>query len=231
MKKFDFIETLKQGDAFGITYDKVPLLIVKEAGLKKLLNREPAIMKALMTLLKDEREESVVNEKDIAIQEFIKVYLQLKSEHFGRKLAKQTFTKGTKDYSYFSKAIDIIKIHNVSYTTYVKAQIDGLKFLRSSDRKEKSHGFPTPRQLATNEAETRLLVSITKVNEKEVVHLSPKEKAMPLKQNTKFMLLHDKFNKEIELELKEYLYMEACYIARNKQPPENLLSKIESLSK
>jgi hypothetical protein len=121
------------------------------------------------------------------------------------------------EFKHFILAIAIIKRHDVTYKKFIQAQIEGLSFADGG-----KGIFPKPSHLSTDGAESRLLEFLRddeinggrKIIE---VNISPKERATPLSENSKYK----KFKKAVKDEtadLQETLYVRELQVSWNNKP-------------
>lgn len=118
----------------------------------------------------------------------LKVYYAEKDKFFkGRVLRKIKST--SKEYKFFIQALEIMELHKATAKEFILAQIDGLAFLEGT-----GGGFPSPSQIATQQAEDRLLRYRFKQNQDQTKHkkmfkaqpLTVYDKETPLMENKKF---------------------------------------------
>jgi len=138
-------------------------------------------------------------------------YKKAKGFHYNSKSLK-LITEGTIDFNNLKKAAKICIQHKVKTKKFIKAQIAGLKFLK--------HGqgiFPSPNQLCTEKAETRLLdyLEDEKLSNSDIP-ITDYEKETSLKYNQTYQNLLKKL-KNAEATIFEANYVASCQMVRRKE--------------
>jgi hypothetical protein len=203
----------------------IKIITIHNNNLKKLVTTIPALNFYLSSLIS----ESVPVEKEELLSEislFEKAYFEASDEYYGRKSKIRNFKNPTQ-LGHIKEAIEICRAHNVTYKTFLKAQIEGLKVIAAIT--QKNDYFPVPGHLSTKDAEKRLLDHIgNKKKLRPVLKLSKEEQELTLKRNLKFIKYWDLFMGIGDITLDEALYLEACLKARGKEIPKKLDDWIES---
>lgn len=150
-------------------------------------------------------------------------WAKMKKEFYKQKTLRLPSQNG-KDFKHFLLAVDIINNNETTIKKFLKAQIEGLKFIN-----EGNGAFPKPNHLSTSGAETRLLDYIRN-RELENVELTDEEKAKPLQHNKLYKKRYDKV-KGKTASLLEALYVQECQYVRKDAAQTFVIDYIESLRK
>ena len=94
------------------------------------------------------------------------------------------FVEEDKEFKHFVKAVEMIERHNVSFDDFLQAQIDGLDFANNGQG-----AWPTPSQLSTRNAETRLLQFLEKGEQQKKGKwvVTKKDKETELTKNERYL--------------------------------------------
>lgn len=150
-------------------------------------------------------------------------WAKMKKEFYKQKTLRLPSQNG-KDFKHFLLAVDIINSNGTTIKKFLKAQIEGLKFIN-----EGNGAFPKPNHLSTSGAETRLLDYI-RIKELENVELTDEEKRKPLQQNKLYKKRYDKVKSKTAT-LLEALYVQECQYVRKDAAQTFVIDYIESLRK
>ena len=152
-----------------------------------------------------------------------KRWAKMKKEFYKQKVLKLPSQNG-KDFKHFLLAVDIINENETTIKKFLKAQIEGLKFIN-----EGNGAFPKPNHLSTSGAENRLLEYL-RVKELENVELTNEERGTPLQQNKLYKKRYEKVKGKTAT-LLEALYVQECQYERKNAAQEFVINYIESLRK
>lgn len=152
-----------------------------------------------------------------------KRWAKQKKEFYKQKTVKVPSQTG-KEFKHFLLAVDIINDNETTIKKYLKAQVQGLKFLNDGNG-----AFPKPNHLSTPGAETRLLDFNREIG-LEKIELTGEEKSTPLKYNRTYKKRYDKV-KAKTASLLEALYVQECQYERTDAAQEFVINYIEELRK
>lgn len=156
------------------------------------------------------------------------IQLEKKYKDLKKKFYKAKVMKGIppshSDFQHFLKAVEIMERNEIKIKVFMKAQIEGLKFVGGG-----TGTFPKVNQLSTDGAEQRVLEYLRKQN-LETVELTEQEKTTDLLQNRKYKMLHRKI-KNGDANLMEALYVRECQLARRGETQKMVEEYIQQLKK
>lgn len=152
-----------------------------------------------------------------------KKYRALKKDFYKTKMMKG-ISPSSSSFVHFLKAVDIMERTDVKIKVFMKAQIEGLKFVGGGQGT-----FPKVNQLSTDGAEQRVLEYLRTKN-MESVELTDEERKTDLLKNKKYKRLHNRV-KNGDASLIEALYVRECQLARRGETQGLVEDYIKQLKK
>lgn len=177
------------------------------------------------TKKKKTKKEEKNKERIVKAKQLEKAYRKSKAKFYKRSIDRVKEIKPNfSEFVHFEKAVDIVERNETKIKVFMKAQIEGLKFVGGG-----TGTFPKVNQLSTDGAEQRVLEYLRKQN-LETVELTEQEKTTDLLQNRKYKMLHRKI-KNGDANLMEALYVRECQIARRGETQKMVEEYIQQLKK
>ena len=212
---FDVVE---KPDCFVFYRRKTKVGVLTKKGVKVLFGDGPnPLSQVARKHVPKKVENKFLGDDLIRGIQFAKAYNKARTKFFKNKRFRP-YGKDSAEFEFFVKAAELTKLHKTTYAKFIQAQIAGLKFVGGG-----KGTFPTPKQLVSEQAETRLAEYARKdLNEKgeelEIV-LSWKEKTEPLSNNSKYQTLRRKVQ-NAEATMYEALYVRKCQMIRRGEVEE-----------
>jgi len=215
-KKF-FVIVHEGSPIFKVTKD-VQAIASFLGGLSS--SKYEVVVKKKVTKKKQKKE--VGSERLTKAIQLEKKYTLLKKKFYKRKVMNST-SPSSASFQHFLKAVDMIQEHEVKISQFLKAQIEGLKFVDGG-----LGVFPKVNQLSTASAEQRLLDYL---RQKHIeVELTDIERQTELQQNKKYVSFYEKIKKNTA-SLFEASYVRACQLARRGETQGLVEEYIKQLKK
>ena len=169
-----------------------------------------------------------VSDRYLKAKQLALAYAKLKKEVFRTKSVIE-IAKGNPKFQHFLKAVDIMDQHGCSnFKTYLLSQIDGLKGINGG-----KGVFPSPGQLDTEAAETRLLQYLAETRDDSGatinVQLSDEDKNTPLTGNLRYLARRDRV-KNGTAKLEEAVYVKLCQLHRRGTVDDYVIEFLNEIS-
>ncbi len=155
-------------------------------------------------------------------------YNSMRKEYYKNPRLKNFVVK-SKEYKYFVQASEFLSTHNVTPESFLNAQVEGLSFVNNG-----AGTFPKPNQLATLEAEERLMKStFAESTKKDIANvkrleLNRSDRDTPLMENSRFVSRYNKVkNKTANLQDTYFVY--DCMLERKGNVTSTVNDYLEGL--
>ena len=156
--------------------------------------------------------------------QFLKFYNKQR-KLFYRNNKMKDYTATDKNFKHIIGAVEIMNNHDAKFKLFMKAQIEGLKFVG-----EGKGIFPKINQLDTIQAEERLLKYIDESPNRFNFIVEDWEKDLSLTQNEKFKEAHDMVLAEVA-DLETARYVRKLMMLRLKKVDPEIITYIKKLKK
>lgn len=231
MAFFDNFKLLKKKKNYSVQYKEKTLALVnaevigtviKDYATKKFLKEIANIAKDTMAIREDDIE---LQTKAMSLEKF---YTGERRKHRRNKNIKGVGVQ-TKEFKSFVVAIKIINRHNTNYKIFLKAQLEGLKFVNNG-----KGTFPKPAQLSTVAAEERLIDYLHEhsmqndVENFDRLELNYTDKNTGLMENPRFASRHKKL-KDGTASLQDAYFMHDCMKFKRGEVHSMITDYIEKL--
>ena len=227
MAFFDNFKLVKQKSGIVVKYKTSTFITIKPAILTDVvLDHLPkkVIQEAASRIVPSSK---MTKNNTLAVK--LMVAYNRKRKDFYKRPRLKDFTSKSKEFKYFVQAAELLKIHRVLPDAFIEAQVKGLSFVNNGEGV-----FPKPQQLATTEAEERLLREThteSKKNNPEDVQrldLKPSDRETELMQNPRFVSRYEKM-KDKSATLQDAYFVQDCMLERKGRVTQFVSEYIEDL--
>ena len=204
MFKFENFKVKESRGSIVISYNDATLASIKRETIEQVFKDFLSINNTV----------SALDKKALIL---VKDYNKFKKSFYKNRVRVINYTSKNNLFIHFKEAVNIIDLLETTNTKFLKAQIDGLKFINNG-----MGTFPKPNQLSTEKAEERTIGYLEKIGEiipnnlendltgeNEKVTISSYEKNTPLTKNVRYKKLLKKL-RENKATLSEARYLKLC---------------------
>lgn len=215
---FDDLKLKKDGNGnLKVTYNTKPFITVNIECVHNIID-DYATKKFLNRIKKLKIEEEPENDQQfLDAEKLARIYTAKKKKYYNRPNIKSINPK-SRDFSYFIDAVKIMFEYESDFNTFIDAQIKGLEF---------AGAFPTPKQLANEGAEKRLLdytSSIGKASKTKISHVDYEL------GSERYRTLNKEYKANYEMEVHEIEFLIEYHRRNHNQVPNSLTEYLEELT-
>ena len=227
MAFFDSFTLLKKKSGIVVQYKKSTLATIKPDVLRDMiLDHIPK--KVLQEAVEHITPSAITRKSNTLAIKLMTEYNARRKKYHGNRRIKE-FTSKSREFKYFVQAAEIMKNHRIHAGPFLDAQIKGLSFVNDG-----AGTFPKPNQLATVNAEERVLAALqTEVKrndptEVERLDLRHSDRETELMQNPRFVSRYNKL-KDGTATLQDAYFVHDCMLERKGNVTQFVTEYIEDL--